>query len=118
MLPYDNMPRKRLAPSERRSKGLMLSLTEKEYDYIDKVSKMLGVSKIGLILSAIKKQYNKQAIQNDITNDYIALLKEQIEEYENRIKREQEVLNELKKEYNLILSLRTGGEDGEGNEDL
>lgn len=112
------MPNRCKPTSEKRNKGLMLSLRQREYEIIEALSKKLGVSKVDLVLSAIKKQYSKSAINNDNTNNYIALLKEQIKEYEDRIKKEQEVLKNLKDEYEYIVDLTTKGESDETNEDI
>ena len=94
----------------------MLSLRQKEYDIIDTLSKRLGVSKVDLILSAVKRQYAKSEVGRDYTNHYIALLKSQIEEYEERIKRDREVLADLKDEYQKMMDLRRRVEDGENCE--
>lgn len=112
------MPNRSKPTSEKRNKGLMLSLRQREYEIIEMLSKKLGVSKVDLILSAVKKQYSKSAINQDNTNNYIALLKEQIKEYEDRIKREQEILKELKEEYQFIVDLTTKGGSDEADEDI
>ena len=77
------MPNRPKPKSERRCKGLMLALREKEFDYITNVSNSLGMSKVDMIISAVKQQYNKRTVQNDVTSHYIAFLNEQIEECKN-----------------------------------
>ena len=59
------MPNRRKDPEDRRNKGLTLTLREREYVIIENLSKHLGVTKTALVLSAIKKQYNKDALMND-----------------------------------------------------
>ncbi len=90
-----------------------MTLRQREYDIIHLLSEKLGVTKTDLILTAIKKQYSRTEIQKDYLNDYVAMLKRQIEEYEKRIAEEQKVLNELKDEYAQIVSIRTGGDANE-----
>lgn len=102
------MPNRCKPESEKRNKGLLLSLRKKEYDIIDTLSKHLGLSKTDLILTAIRKQYSRSEIGKDYLNDYIVMLKRQIDVYEVRIKEEQRTLKELKEEYELMVSLRTG----------
>ena len=107
------MPNRCKPQSEKRNKGLTLTLKEREYDIIDRLSKYLGITKTDLILTAIKKQYSKKAMSEDHTNDYIAMLMKQIEESEERIRREQENLVSLKEEYQKVVEFRTKVEDEE-----
>lgn len=102
------MPNRRKPESEKRNKGLLLSLRQKEYDIIDALSEHLGLSKTDLILTAIKKQYSKSEVGKDYLNNYVVMLRRQIDAYEERIKDEQEELRRLKEEYELIVSFRTG----------
>ena len=102
------MPNRRKPESEKRNKGLLLSLRQKEYDIIDALSEHLGLSKTDLILTAIKKQYSKSEVGKDYLNNYVVMLRRQIDAYEERIKDEQEELRRLKEEYEFIVSFRTG----------
>ena len=101
------MPNRCKPESEKRNKGLMLSLKQREYDIIDGLSKHLGLSKTDLVLTAIRKQYSKSEIGKDYLNNYIVMLKKQIMAYERRLKVEENELKELKEEYELMVSLRT-----------
>ena len=107
------MPNRRKPQSEKRSKGLTLSLREREYDIIERLANHMGLTKTDLILSAIKKQYSKSALAEDHTSDYIALLKEQMDLCEERIERERNMYERLKEEYDKMVQLRTGGGSSE-----
>ena len=93
----------------------MLSLRQREYDIIEALSKNLGVSKVDLILSAVKRQYRKDSVMGDYLNHYIALLKNQITECEERIKKDRDALEKLKDEYEKVMDItrRLNNEDCE-----
>ena len=110
------MPNRCKTPSEKRDKGLMLSLNQGEYDFIVKTSRFLGMSKVDTVLNALKKTYNKKAFDKDFTTQYLIMLKRQIDSYKERIKKEQEELSQLEEEYDYMMNV-TGAEN-ETDEDI